>query len=100
MKRSITISVLLLLLALIPGAQSSAAPAPSASATAPPASDAAFLATLALPGVQPLDPTPMSTACNSNADCPSGKLCCYPCGIDGCSNICMTPVKGRCPLFV
>jgi hypothetical protein len=38
--------------------------------------------------------------CTSNAQCPAGKLCCYPCGIDGCTNMCVTPVKGRCPLYV
>lgn len=73
MKRSTTAFVLLTLLALFPSVQ-------------------ALTAT-------PLA-TPMATVCVTNADCPSGKLCCYPCGIDGCSKMCLTPIKGRCPLFV
>jgi len=41
------------------------------------------------------------TFCNSDDECPTGQLCCYPCGIDGCQNVCMTPWKGgECPLFV
>jgi hypothetical protein len=64
-----------------------------------------FLATLAggpsaAPGGEalPLDPTFRSTICTSNADCPAGQLCCYPCGIPDCNFICMTPWrKGMCP---
>jgi hypothetical protein len=38
--------------------------------------------------------------CNTNADCPPGELCCYPCGIPNCPNYeCFAPVNGRCPLF-
>jgi hypothetical protein len=38
------------------------------------------------------------SSCASDADCARGELCCYPCGIPGCSNVC-TPViaGGRCP---
>jgi hypothetical protein len=39
------------------------------------------------------------SSCASDADCAGGELCCYPCGIPGCSNAC-TPVSGsggRCP---
>ena len=39
------------------------------------------------------------SSCASDADCVGGELCCYPCGIPGCSNVC-TPVSGsggRCP---
>ncbi|HEV2851183.1 MAG TPA: hypothetical protein VHC97_00110 [Thermoanaerobaculia bacterium] len=65
-----------------------------------------FLATLsggqgAAPGTEVLPPDPrflQSTACTSNADCPPDQLCCYPCGIEGCSNVCMTPWrKNQCP---
>jgi hypothetical protein len=94
--------LVLLALLLIAVAPSLAAPPASGPATTAATSDEAFLATLgALPeGVQPIEPRPLSTFCVTNADCPTGQLCCYPCGIDGCSNICMKPVKGRCPLFV
>ena len=70
-------------------------------------SKAEFLATLAgdlnaapAPGAEVLPPSPTlrSTTCNSNADCPTGQLCCYPCGIPDCEFICMTPWrKGICP---
>jgi hypothetical protein len=39
------------------------------------------------------------SSCASNADCASGELCCYPCGIPGCSNVCMQVSGGRCPAF-
>lgn len=66
---------------------------------------AEFLATLAgdlnaAPGAEVLPPSPTlrSTTCTSNADCPTGQLCCYPCGIPDCNFICMTPWrKGICP---
>ena len=110
MKTSATVLVLLALLALVPCAQSMAqtqpAPTPSVASvvTAPPVptESADFLATLAAPSsaANDLAPAPsFMTGCTSNAQCPTGKLCCYPCGIDGCSNMCLTPVKGRCPLF-
>jgi hypothetical protein len=36
--------------------------------------------------------------------CETGLKCCYPCGVDGCENICMVPCTdgacaGGCPLF-
>jgi hypothetical protein len=40
-----------------------------------------------------------SQTCTSNADCPPGTLCCYPCGIDGCQNMCIQPFRGGCPHF-
>jgi hypothetical protein len=40
-----------------------------------------------------------TTYCASSADCPSGQLCCYPCGIDGCNRVCMKPMNGHCPFF-
>ena len=68
-------------------------------ATAPvAASDTAFLATLA----DSLAPSPKfaSTSCTAHSECPTGQLCCYPCGIDGCDiKVCTTPVRGRCPMY-
>jgi hypothetical protein len=65
---------------------------------------AEFLATLAgdlsaAPGGEALPPSPtfLSTTCSSNADCPTGQLCCYPCGIPDCEFVCMTPWRNRCP---
>jgi hypothetical protein len=66
---------------------------------------AEFLATLAgspsaVPGGEALPPNPAlrSTLCSSDADCPTGQLCCYPCGIPDCNFICMNPWrKGMCP---
>jgi hypothetical protein len=38
--------------------------------------------------------------CSSDSDCGPGLLCCYPCGIPGCTNQCMAPASdGKCPLF-
>jgi hypothetical protein len=108
MKSSAIVLVLFALLALLPC---------TAMADEPPAAPTAqedisdFLATLpqseAPAGEAPAiggapDPTFLQTIiyCTSHADCPSGQLCCYPCGIDGCQNRCMTGYKGRCPLFV
>ena len=54
----------------------------------------------AVPDAEALPPSPtfLSTTCNSNADCPTGQLCCYPCGIPDCQFVCMTPWRGnRCP---
>ncbi len=111
MKTSATVLVLLALLALFPCAQSTAqtlpAPAPAVASvtTAVPVSaeTADFLATLsAVPNsaANDLAPAPsFMTGCTSNAQCPAGKLCCYPCGIDGCTNMCITPIKGHCPHF-
>ncbi len=67
---------------------------------------AEFLATLAgdlnaaAPSGEVLPPSPAlrSTTCTSNADCPTGQLCCYPCGIPDCEFVCMTPWRGKfCP---
>jgi hypothetical protein len=40
----------------------------------------------------------LRSSCASDNDCAAGELCCYPCGIPGCSNVC-TPIApgGRCP---
>lgn len=93
--------VLFALLALVPCTPASAAQPPV------PQSKAEFLATLAAPNAAPVipdllpSPSNMSTICHSDADCPKGQLCCYPCGIDGCPNfVCTTPIKGECPLYV
>jgi hypothetical protein len=107
MKRSAIGLALFAILALVPCAQC-LAQAPSAPAAPAPASDADFLATLAsgqgdaTPGAEslPTGPRFLTTLCNSNADCPTGQLCCYPCGIPDCHNICMAPVNKRCPNFV
>lgn len=50
--------------------------------------------------VLPPSPTVRSTTCSSHDDCPTGQLCCYPCGIPDCEFVCMTPWrKGICPLI-
>jgi hypothetical protein len=96
--------VLLALLALIPCT-------PSMAQTAP-ANTADFLATLSVPANAPANapanvpaaqtlpaPTFLATSCTSSSQCPTGQLCCYPCGIDGCTNVCTTPVRGHCPFY-
>jgi hypothetical protein len=106
--------VLLALLSLLPFAQSMAQTpqmaAPPANPTAASAPDAAaqFLATLS--GAQtPNDLTPapsFMTGCTSNAQCPTGQLCCNVCGFlpaKGTSLNCMacvTPINGHCPRVV
>jgi len=100
-------ATVLVLLALIPCAQclaqAPAANSPAVPVTSAPMSVADFLATLNVQGpdpdtaVLPPSPTFLSTLCQSNADCPTGQLCCYPCGIDGCDFVCMTPDHGHCP---
>jgi len=105
MKTSTMALVLLALLALIPctGSMAQTAPTPAVTASAAlPASTAQFLATLsATPDVNDaLPPSPQfMTTCTSSSQCPSGQLCCYPCGIDGCSFTCMNPMNGHCPRF-
>jgi hypothetical protein len=38
--------------------------------------------------------------CSDDSQCAAGLKCCYPCGIMGCSNECITPTaSGTCPLF-
>lgn len=39
----------------------------------------------------------VGTACTSDSECGSGLLCCYPCGIPGCTNACSVPMDGQCP---
>ncbi len=98
--------VLLALLALIPCTQSMAQAAQAQPAPAP-ANNAEFLATLSAPANAPANapaqtlPAPafLSTSCTSSSQCPTGQLCCYPCGIDGCTNVCMNPMRGHCPFF-
>lgn len=100
MKKAATALALLALLAL--PVLTAAEPAAAA-----PADVASFLAALAEPAVEapaaegPLPaPTFVQTIfCTSHSQCPQGQLCCYPCGVPDCSNICMTPVRGRCPLI-
>jgi len=102
MKTTKIVLVLLALFALIPCTQSMAQTQPTIAPA--PASAVEFLATLSAPVNAPATqtlpaPTLLSTSCTSSSQCPSGQLCCYPCGIDGCSNVCMNPVRGHCPFF-
>jgi hypothetical protein len=108
--------ILLALLTLIPFAQSMAQTPPVAvppanlAATSAPDAAVQFLATL--PGGQtqtPNDLTPapsFMTGCTSNAQCPTGQLCCNVCGFlpaKGSSLncvACVTPVNGHCPRVV
>ncbi|HZF12329.1 MAG TPA: hypothetical protein VFE33_26370 [Thermoanaerobaculia bacterium] len=100
MKRFATFLALLALVLSTPCLAQSTTPTTTV-ATAPTAGVAAFLATLPGPVAPALPPAPefLSTTCTSNADCPMGQLCCYPCGIDGCSKVCMAPFHGHCPFF-
>ena len=98
MKSTASVLSLLALLALVPCAVCVAQTAP-VQVTAP-ADVAGFLATLS--GAQNSTPAAVGfqwTTCIDDDDCPSGQLCCYPCGIDGCPFVCMTPQRGRCPFF-
>lgn len=103
MKTTATTLALLVLLALIPCAPAGAEPPAAVSVDV-----ADFLSALAdtpdtAPATEGLAPAPdflSPIPCTTHADCPTGKLCCYPCGVPDCSNVCMTPVRGRCPLFV
>jgi hypothetical protein len=101
MKTSMRVLVLFALFALALCAQGMAQTPPAAPI---PANTADFLATLSgAPGnvTSDLLPSPifLSTLCATNADCPTGQLCCYPCGIEGCSRVCTQPLRGRCPLY-
>ena len=82
----------------------------AAAATPVAASDTDFLATLAdsqgnvpnVPDIEILAPNPKlaSTSCTTHSQCPTGQLCCYPCGIYGCDiKLCTTPERGRCPMY-
>jgi len=106
MKTSRIALVLLVMLALVPCARGFAQTAPAAPSVQAPANVAEFLATLSgnssdAPGTGVLVPNPtlLSTTCTSSTQCPTGQLCCYPCGIDGCSRVCMVPMRGHCPFF-
>lgn len=105
-----TVFVLLVVLSLVPAAQSMAQTPPSNPA-APPvsAADEAFLATLS-GGQAPISsdqaPAPsFMTGCAGTYQCPTGQLCCYMCGNppegddSGCW-MCVTPYRGRCPMVV
>jgi hypothetical protein len=105
--------VLLALLSVLPFAQSMAqtlpVAVPAANPAAAPALDAAqFLATLSGGQTQTpndLVPAPSFLAgCTSNAQCPTGQLCCNVCGAQplsgGTCRACVMPIRGRCPLPV
>jgi hypothetical protein len=97
--------VLLALFALALCAQGIAqTPAAAPVPTSVPSNAADFLASLSggqsnAPSDLPPAPTFLATVCTSSAQCPTGQLCCYPCGIDGCNRVCMTPMRGHCPFF-
>ena len=99
MKTSSAVLVLLALLLLIPCTQALAAtqpaPTPALAALATPApvlAKADFLASLAA--------DPAGKTCTSNAQCPAGQLCCYPCGRFGCTDVCtVVPPGGQCPHY-
>ena len=110
MKTRTTVLVLLALFAFtlpcLAETQPAAPPVDSVTATPVPTDVADFLATLSgdqtnAPEVQGVLPSPnfASTICTDSSQCPAGQLCCYPCGIDGCDWVCMTPVRHRCPFF-
>jgi hypothetical protein len=95
------------LLSLISIVQSTAQTPPVATPVSD--ADAQFLKTLAGGETQtPSDLTPapsFMSGCTSNAQCPTGQLCCYMCGNppDGDDSFCwtcVTPVRGRCPMVV
>ena len=96
MKRTAILLGLFALLTLVPCAQCVAQ-------TAEPSSPdlARFLAGLSGGQTGALDPVDSFQwdVCTTHADCPAGQLCCYPCGIDGCPFVCMTPERGRCPFY-
>lgn len=105
MRKAATVLSLLALLALVPWtpclaqASSPATPLASSLTTASaPVDVATFLATLSDGAPKPMAGFQWTT-CSSHEDCPEGQLCCYPCGIDGCPFVCMTPERGRCPFF-
>ena len=42
----------------------------------------------------------LNAACTSDSECSAGLKCCYPCGVEGCTNQCIAPLSdGTCPLF-
>ncbi len=53
-----------------------------------------------------LVPSPtLTTGCTDSSQCPTGQLCCYMCGNppegdDSFCRMCVTPVRGRCPMVV
>lgn len=40
----------------------------------------------------------VGAACTADSNCSQGLKCCYPCGVQGCQNVCTTPLNGACPL--
>jgi hypothetical protein len=75
-------------------AAAASSPAPAAAA------DASFVAALAAPAPTPAPIFVQTTSCATNADCPTGQLCCLACGYFGCTRkACFQPMNGHCPLF-
>lgn len=106
--------ILLAFLALIPSAQLMAqdpptTPAPANGAEVPVPDPGQALPTPLCeqpeaPNLQVPAPQFM-TGCSTNADCPTGQLCCFLCGAfpEGDPSICLgcvQPVRKRCPLVV
>jgi hypothetical protein len=111
MKRSLLVFLAVLALGSLTPLLAQAPPA--AAPAAPPAAVPApgleqFLVTLSGAPVQaPGDGVPaptFRTGCNTNADCPTGQLCCWLCGNppdDGSScKGCVTPTRKGCPMVV
>lgn len=46
----------------------------------------------------PATPVAEGRACTLDTDCAPGLACCYPCGVEGCENVCMHVEPGSgCP---
>ncbi len=81
-----------------------ALPCFAAATPSAPAPDASFVASLAAPAAPTPPPAPTflqaGSGCTSNAQCPTGELCCRACGYFGCTQTaCFPPMHGHCPLF-
>ena len=102
---TLLLATLALLLAALTGLAAPAAPAHPAPST-PSADTAAFLASLATAPASATQAQPATTpvsshsGCTSDAQCPTGQLCCRACGFFGCTaTACFAPMNGHCPLF-
>jgi hypothetical protein len=97
--------VSVLLLAALMAALALPCFAAAAPSTPAPAVDAGFVASLAAPAAPTLPPAPTflqttGSDCTSDAQCPTGQLCCRACGFVGCTRMaCFPPMHGHCPFF-
>src|SRR4051812_11356889 len=93
----------ILLLAALCAIPAVAQTAPTTSPAPVSAETANFLASLA--PANDLTPAPSflqttANGCTSDAQCPTGTLCCRDCGFFGCTHKgCLTPINGKCPLI-